>query len=498
MKVCFLLQREFAYIGHDLAVHLKNRHGIEEFCAYVLNRPSYRFLKFQKEINYSSLLLDEDLHRKAEKEKLDLKYVKFLEEEYGIPNLWPYVEVDRIIRLNQLVREYPMEARKYTHEQMMIQIQVRAKAIIEMLEKEKPDYLFCTVVGGIGGLLLFNIAKKMGINVRMIMPGKVGTRYLISEAYDSFVEIDKELDSLIADGKNVDNYEEAKKILIDFRNHPTSYAKMTNFYLERARQIKQFDFILPSKVVRYLNWLFGRVYYYFSQEDKYDYTYIKILPKIKDQIVRKLRAVRGMNDLFDDIDLDNEDFVFFPLHMEPETTLLLYAYRYTNQIEVIKQVAKSLPIHFKLYVKEHPRMVGFRTRKYYKELKKIPNVKLVRHQASSLELIKKARLVTVISGSAGWEAIQLKIPVITFGGVFFNKLSMVKSCDSYNKLSNIVKQQLENFDYNEEEIINYVGLILKHSVLVDLRHLWHHESDKKKKREDLTILADLIAEYIKK
>lgn len=496
MKICFFLQRRFAYIGHDLAVNLKNRHGIENFCAYVLGRPSYRFLTSQKEINYTSLLLDEDLHAKAKGEKLDLGYIKFLEKEYGIPNLWPYIEVDRVIRFNQLVREYPMEATKYSHEEMMTLIQVRAKAIIAMLEKEMPDYLFCTVVGGIGGLLLFNIAKKMGVKVRMIMPSKIGTSYTISGTYDSFTEIDKEFDSIMAAGRRVENYDKAKTVLDEFRANPTHYAKMTGFYLNRARQIKQLDFLLPSKMKRYLVWLFGRIQYYFQYQDKYDYIYIKTLPKIKDQVVRKLRAVHGVHDLYDTIDPDNEDFAFFPLHMEPETTLLLFAYRYTNQIEVIKQVAKSLPIHFKLYVKEHPRMVGFRTRAYYQELKKIPNVKLVDPQVSSLQLAAKSKLVTVITGSVGWEALQLKIPVITFGGVFFNKLSMVKRCDSYDRLSDIVKEQLENFYYHEEEIVNYIGLILKHSVFVDLRHLWHRESNEQKKRKDLAVLADLIANHI--
>lgn len=497
MKICFFLQRRFAFIGHDLAVHLKNKHGIEEFCGYVLHRPSYRFLTSQQEIQYTSLLLDEDLDLQARKEKLDLDYIHFLEKEYGLPNLWPYIEVDRVYRLNQLVREYPMDTPQYTHEQMMIQVQVRAKAIIEMFEREKPDYLFATVVGGVGGLLLFNIAKKMGVKVRMIMPTKVGTRYTISSTYDSFSEVDKEFDELLARGEKVANYLEAQKVLEDFRSNPKTYATIVNFYLKRAGQLKQLDFLLPSKLKRYFVWLYGRVQYFLFEQDKYDYTYIKTLPKIKDQVVRKLRAVRGVSDLYDAIDPDKEDFAFFPLHLEPETVLLLYGYRYTNQLEVVRQVAKSLPIHFKLYVKDHPRMFGFRTRKYYKELKKIPNVKLVDPQVNSLHLIPKSKLAVVITGSVGWEALMLKKPVITFGGVFFNKLSMVKRCDSYDKLSDIVKYQLENFKYNEEEIINYIGLIIKYSTSVDLQHLWHRETDRQKKREALVGLADLIAQHVK-
>lgn len=498
MKICFLMQRRFAYIAHDLAVHLRNRHGIEEFCAYVVNRPSYRFLKGQQEIKYSSLLLDEDLHREAEKTKLDLDYINFLEKEFGMPNLWPYVEIDRVVRLNQLVREYPMDTSKYTHEEMMVQIQVRAKAIITMLERERPDYLFCTVVAGIGSLLLFNIAKKMGIKARMIMPTKVGTRYTISSSYENFTEIDMEFDRLKKSGERAGNYEQAERVLAEFRRNPQTYAKIINHYLRRAKSVRQFDFLLPSKLKVYFRWLFGRIKYFLSEEDRRDYTYIKTLPKIKDQIWRKLRALRGVGDLYDKIDPEHEDFAYFPLHLEPEAVLHLYGYRYTNQLEVIKQVARSLPIHFKLYVKDHPRMVGFRPRRYYRELKKIPNVKLLDPQINTLQFLARAKLVTVITGSVGWEALQLRVPVITFGGVFFNKLSMVRHCDSYEKLSDIIKEQLENFQYREEEIVNYIGLILQRSVFIDLIHLWHRESDRKKKRQELIVLADFIAAHIKK
>ena len=59
------------------------------------------------------------------------------------------------------------------------------------------------------------------------------------------------------------------------------------------------------------------------------------------------------------------------------------------------------------------------------------------------------------------------------------------------------EQQLENFKYNEEEIINYIGLIIKYSTSVDLQHLWHRETDRQRKREALVVLADLIAQHIK-
>jgi hypothetical protein len=35
MKVCFYLQRRFAFLGHEMAVLLKEKYGVKDFCGYV-------------------------------------------------------------------------------------------------------------------------------------------------------------------------------------------------------------------------------------------------------------------------------------------------------------------------------------------------------------------------------------------------------------------------------------------------------------------------------
>ena len=42
-----------------------------------------------------------------------------LEKEYGIPNLWPYLYIDRVLMNGQLVREYPYNKTTLSHEDMM-------------------------------------------------------------------------------------------------------------------------------------------------------------------------------------------------------------------------------------------------------------------------------------------------------------------------------------------------------------------------------------------
>ena len=125
MKGCIFLQRSFARVGHAMAIVFKEKYGVDEFCGYVALRTSLGFLKRQKNVKYHRLLLDEDLHEQYKNEIIDYDYLRWLEEKYGLPNLWPYVLVDRIIMHGQLVREYPYDQPLYTHEDILKIIQDR-------------------------------------------------------------------------------------------------------------------------------------------------------------------------------------------------------------------------------------------------------------------------------------------------------------------------------------------------------------------------------------
>ena len=84
------------------------------------------------------------------------------------------------------------------------------------------------------------------------------------------------------------------------------------------------------------------------------------------------------NNLLKVID-DSVPFVYFPLHQMPERELLIGSPFNTNQTETIKHISQSLPIGYRLYVKEHPTQVlrEWRKTSFYKEILSIPNVQPV-------------------------------------------------------------------------------------------------------------------------
>ncbi|KKU07748.1 MAG: hypothetical protein UX10_C0006G0019 [Candidatus Magasanikbacteria bacterium GW2011_GWA2_45_39] len=495
MKICILLQRRFAFIGHNLALLLKETYGVQEFCGYVSWRPAYDFLRSQKEITYSSLLFDEDIHASYKHETLDIAYLKGMEAEIGIPNLWGIIAPDRVLMFNQLVREYPYHTPRYTYEEILRIFQVTAKAVVSFMDTERPDAVILPNGGGIGAMILFQIAKKRGIKIFHIMPGALPDRFVVSDSYFSYSGVEKIFKKTFNENKQNALYQNAKDLLEDFRKQPIAYNADLTPESQPVNRLRQMRFLLPKNLLRSAHWFGHLLREYFDGHSRYDYTYTHPWYYLVDHTKRKINNAIGVNDLYDPFDI-NTPYVFFGLHYEPEVSILLQAPFMTDQINIIRQMARSLPVGYYLYVKDHPLMAQFRPRSYYKELKKIPNVRLMDAKLRSFDIIKHARLVSTITGSVIWEGLLLGKPAISFGHQFYNVLSMVKYVHEIEQLPYLVKQQLENFQYNEEELLHYIAAILADSAVLKFYYLWEKETDEVKKKNGLLPLVEIIAKKL--
>lgn len=495
MKGCLFLQRRFAPIGCHIAKQLL-KYGVKEFCIYTTPRTAYQFLISQKDLPITKILLDEDVYKKYQREKLDWEYLKWLEKEYGLPNLWHYLCIDRVIMHGQLIREYPHDQPTLSYEDMLRVLQVTAKEIIKFLKEEKPDFLFTSVIGSTASLLLYHIAKKMGVQILSLNYSRIKNGIILTEDYRTFSWANKLFDRIQAGEIPNPKEKEAKQFLEEFRNNPKTYYAAYSPDNLALTVFEQMRFLLPHRFIKLLTWL-ANFFWKNLQKKERDHTDEIFWYSIWDKFKRKIRMLRGYSDLYSEPDTQ-ADYALYGLHYEPEIALFLYAPFYKDQIYLIKQIAKSLPIHFKLLVKEHPNMVGYRPRAYYKELLKIPNVQLINPNIAGLNLIKNAKLVFSISGGAIWEAIFLKKPTITFADVWFNKLSMVKRSKNIEDLPYLVKEQLENFRHNDKELINFIGAILEDSINADLTRIRENAESEEiiKQEKGFEDLARLIASKV--
>jgi hypothetical protein len=142
-------------------------------------------------------------------------------------------------------------------------------------------------------------------------------------------------------------------------------------------------------------------------------------------------------------DLKGFSLVYFPLHMEPETALSVYSPEFTNSMELIVWVSKSLPADTLLVVKENPRSYGIRSKQYYDNLRRIGNVVLAHPAITSWQWIKCSVFVTTITGTAGMEAIYFDKPVLSAGKhQLINHLPTVRYINSFDSTKEAVKELL--------------------------------------------------------
>jgi len=496
MKGCLVLQRRFAYVGHAVARNLKERHGVSDFCGYVYTRQSEAFLKSQNDIQYGTLLIDEEIHERYKTETLDSEYLTQLEKKYGLPSLWPYLTVDRVLMSGQLVREYPYDHCKYTHEELLRLIQVYAKAVEKMLDEEKPDFLFCSVIGSVGSLLLLRMCQKRGVKVLFVNTGCIRNRWLLSEDNETFTGVDHLFKNERERLKNSESHKKAVEFLHAFRERPIPYIKTTTPNQYPTSRGKQFKFLNPKKGWSSLSTWAKEIKTSFTDPSRNDYDYIGPWNYARDLVKRKARNLVGASDLYEAFD-PQADFAFFPLHYEPEVSLLLQAPYYTDQAHLIQQIAKSLPVQMTLYVKEHPTMVEYRTRRFYKELKKMPNVKLLPPTMTSYEILPHAKLIVTITGTSAWEGTFLKKPVIAFGHWFYNTLPFIKYCKEIEQLPFLIKEQLEDFAFDEEALLDFIAAIFEESVEVDLYDVWNHPEDRGAQKDAVAGFTDLLAKKLK-
>jgi hypothetical protein len=488
LKVCFYLQRRYAVIGNVTAYHIKKEFPRAEFCGLVGTRESLKFLEDQRDVTYTSLILDEDIHKRYRDEVPDMEYLRALEKEYGIPNLMPYLHIDRILLHEHLLREYPHDERPFSHDDLLRILQVTAKAIIQFLDEERPDVVVISVVGTIASLLLYHIAKKRGIQTINIEFARIGNRIAYSEDYRNFSWV-KERFEEIRRGAPSSERAAAQKYIDAFRAKPAPYDAeyMQEFYNDRGR-FGALSFLHPKKLARSIPWHLRTFVTDLIRLRRRDYTDIFIWWALWDKLKRKLRTLRGFSDLYS-VPRPEDRYAYYPLHIEPEIAMMLYAPYYTNQLELIRACAHALPIDMLLYVKEHPGMVGYRPRSFYKEVLKIPNVRLIAPGVSSTEISRRASLTFTITSTAGWESLVLKNPVITFGDVYYNDIPGVERCRGFEELPYLVRKQLTEWKHDEDALVAYASALLEDSVAADFSDFWNRAEAYETIRDDAGIAA---------
>lgn len=376
------------------------------------------FFKNQKLITFEKIWF---LHEHISKNKKpDFDYLRLIEKKYDL-NLW-------LLAVNERIFYDFYDYHKFSENEVLSIIEQECRLYEQILDDVKPDFLVITT-NLHQNYLFFKMCEVKGVHILFLTTPRLAGRCMISSKADTLpphlvsIPLKNELSF-----NELENYQKKHSKFNDTKNFLSGFSN-SKYYLFKAA----FEFLFLSD----------------NSNEKTHFTYygrtkFRVLINSFTDVL-KTRSRKKFIDKFFTKNIPDQNFIFYPLHLEPEKTLLLDAPFFTNQLEVIRNIAKSLPIGYKLLVKEQSAMVtrSWRDISWYKQLMEIPNVILIHPSLPPDELLQKCSLVITINGSAGFDAAFFGKPSIVFKDVLYSRLSCVTVLKNIEHLPQEIRNILD-------------------------------------------------------
>jgi len=453
MKDRILIYQDYTMHNFGLAKTLQDKHDCDLFVIFDVTDNMNKFFQKQKIVNYNQSWFLYDYIKKSQKP--DLEYLSQFEKKYGI-ELWKLANNDRIFFKYNIYYNF-------SENEILSILEQECKFFENIIETIKPDFVIFPITNSGRMEIFYQLCLKLGIKILMLNATRLGGRVFINEEAEKIDYFEKE------------TYEKVKnRSLEDLRN----ILYKTHSFDDVLKFSSQF---LKSKKMAVKA---GINFFLFSKNSnlKTHYTYygrhkIKIFFMTIFWSLKKRYRLYLINKNFSRT-IDDEKFIFFPLITEPERSLLIAAPFHTNLIELVNHIVKSLPVGYKLYVKDHAGMGtrDWRSFSFYKQIMDLPNVKMLHHDIHPKNILPKCSMVITVGGTAGFEAAFYQKPTITFVDTLYSSLKSVEILYDTNKLPQLIQKQLnEKFDLSD--LNNFVSVLETKSFVFDwsgFDNLAHH------------------------
>ena len=154
---------------------------------------------------------------------------------------------------------------------------------------------------------------------------------------------------------------------------------------------------------------------------------------------------------------------YFPMHVQPESSIDVMGSYFSDQLKLIKDIRRALPVDTTLIIKEHPNFLDMNNYSFFHKVKRIPGVKLVKYDVSTFDVLRRSDIVFTVSGTTAYQAGLLGIPAITFCPMFFEGLSSVHSCTNILALRPLVYELLTSFKRDYKADCKFIEKLLCNS-----------------------------------
>ncbi len=439
MRFLLYIRHTKALVMDSLASKLGAMVPQSTFGAHIIyQHQNEELLQKKGRVQYESVYSTEDLFRRFKNETLDLNYVHKLEEQLGKRHGWLHLLADRDLMPSTHYRKGYVEQ---SHDELLRWFQAFGKHTEEVLDDFRPDvYLDFAITSGLRSVTRA-LCRARGIHHLTASPARFEDFYFINTGgADEFPEAIQHYEEKHAEfGNEAEPGDGALKQMPDYHSK-----RLQEF--EKRAQSWDSPRILRAPLT-YLKTEYKRV----TEFDKANYrANKKFANTLIDALARDFRKLAlSVKPMFEAI-AQKEDFAYFPLSVIPEASSSVLAPLFLDELTAIRMTAYSLPLHMKLYVREHTPMLYKRPLDFYRTLKTIPNIRLIDPKEDSLSLIRKAEAVVCLSGTSGLESLLLGTPCAVFGSPWYRHLPKCYYIEDVRKLNAFFKK-LSNYQMNSHE-----------------------------------------------
>ena len=510
-KILLVCKETFSYPLYYLAQEWVKNNNIAAFFfnpvetmyhACFLNDTTYYAFKELQEITiYNSDSPAKEFSSILGSDSYDEEWLKRIEDEYC-----HFANVNNQIMSTQfLTRHYHF--RNYMHEctyaQQLNWLILNYKNILNIFDEYKPDVVFDTDNAELARCIVREICYSRKIPYVTVEHSryefyKMYTFNLNQSVDSSFVEsYHKHLVSAESDLedeiKYVSDFRAKSSIMHDmYKNDVTSQYKPDSYWKVFKRMVGVFNYFWNQDITA-KNYSLKRSNKVLYNDSLQYFRFYLHCESLKQRLMRS-------NPFFKE-PVERENYVYMPLHLIPESTTFSVSPIYVNELTIIEAVSKSLPAGWWLYVKEHQAMLGERATSFYKQVNRLPNVKMVQlnYYQDPKPWIMKSKGVITISGSTAYEAALLQKHAIIFSDVPFKLIEGVIRCRSFEDLPKLLKKLTVSFD-NLKSCAAYVAAVKEMGVSINMKLLLNEALENirnrvepsKEYRDNLNRLEDLL------
>lgn len=324
-------------------------------------------------------------------------------------------------------------------------------AFKDLLMKEKIEAVFGNAVSDSITFSAFSLCKKLNINYFFI----ANTRF------KNYFHLTRNLDGSIDQSYGLNNFtrEDTYNFLVSMISEQLlpNYASDPSMLISKSLLSKFNSFIGLTKLR-----LNNRNIYLNSSKP--------IFLAIHDELLRRSSYREYLQNLNQITDIKDKKYLFFPLHLHPESSTLIWGRWLHDQLEILRMISRSLPSDVYLVVKEHKVAIGRHEKGFYNSISRLPNTILVNHDINPHELIRDSIGVATISGTAGLEALCHGKPVLMFGDVCYKNIPNVIRGLDISKMKDYVSEMIEGKFLTLSEnkgLLDYYQMKLNSSASID-------------------------------